>query len=111
LPTTFVEGTQEVEIDFDNVTPAQKKKVQAWLEEIAFKDDPEGLEEWRGASQSSMSQCSDQTSSARLQSSVFLDVDVFLDRLQPNVCVVGTRTQRRANRSRALATSVFVSST
>jgi hypothetical protein len=43
----FVERTQDVEIDFDNLTPAQRAKVQAWLEEQAFKDDPEGLEEWR----------------------------------------------------------------
>jgi hypothetical protein len=36
-----------VEIDFDNLTPAQRKKVTAWLEEQAFKDDPAGLDEWR----------------------------------------------------------------
>ena len=43
----FVERTQDVEIDFDNLTPSQMAKVQAWLEEQAFKDDPAGLEEWR----------------------------------------------------------------
>ena len=43
----FIERTQDVEIDFDNLTPAQRKKVTAWLEEQAFKDDPAGLDEWR----------------------------------------------------------------
>ena len=43
----FVERTQDVEIDFDNLTPAQRAKVQAWLEEQAFKDDPAGWDEWR----------------------------------------------------------------
>ena len=43
----FVERTQQVEIDFDNLTPGQQKKAQAWLEEQAFKDDPAGLGEWR----------------------------------------------------------------
>ena len=50
----FIERTQDVEIDFDNLTPTQRAKVQQWLEEQAFKDDPKGLEGWRkGAPRSS----------------------------------------------------------
>ena len=43
----FIERAQDVEIDFDNLTTAQRARVQEWLEEQAFKDDPAGLEEWR----------------------------------------------------------------
>lgn len=43
----FVDRTQNVEIDFDNLTPAQEKKVRQWLEKQAFKNDPAGIEEWR----------------------------------------------------------------
>jgi hypothetical protein len=43
----FVDRVQNNDIDFDNLTTSQQAKLQAWLEEQAFQDDPKGLEEWR----------------------------------------------------------------
>ena len=43
----FVERSENVAIDLAKLNAAQQEQLERMLEEIAFKDDPEGLKKWR----------------------------------------------------------------